>query len=463
MQNKKTKIVTTIGPSSDSAEKMEELMRAGANVFRFNMKHATVEWHEERIKLADSIAKKIGHTLGILIDLQGPEIRLETKDKAEISVAKDEVVEFHSTFKDDSVVFCLPHASIFDILNAGDELLIDDGFMEFDIQKVTPDLIVAKSRDDYRVKNRKGVNFPGKDIDLPSLIDPDLKKLDMATKNKVDFVALSFARRKKDIDILRAEMDKRGVTAAVIAKIESQQSIDNFDEVLTASDGIMIGRGDLGVEIPIEQLAYWQKQIVHKCRLAGKPVIVATQMLQSMTENPRPTRAEATDVANAVWDGTDAVMLSGETAFGKYPIKSVEAMAKIAEYNETKAVIPQLDFSSDTSTKAVVSAAAMFKPSVYLIFTESGYTARLLSSYRPDARIIAVTKNHKVVEELSLSYGVQGVVDSQPNTDFHLDKQLLAHLKAQKLINSGEQMLVIHGQHGQIAGSTNSLLLTVVE
>lgn len=467
--DKRTKIVTTIGPATDSAEMMEQLMLAGANVFRFNMKHGTVEWHEERIKRADDVAKKLGKTLGILVDLQGPEIRLETKDKKDVMVKKGEEVVFYKSFENDQVTLCLPHEIIFNMAEAGKELLIDDGFQEFEITKVTPNTISAVSKDDYAIHHRKGVNFPGLDIDLPSLIDADLLKLDLASRSKVDFVALSFVRRKEDVEVLKVEMRKRKLDAAIISKIESQQSLDNFDEILAVSDGIMVGRGDLGVETPIEELAFWQKQLVYRCRIAAKPVIVATQMLQSMVEAPRPTRAEATDVSNAVWDGTDAIMLSAESASGKYPIKAVETMTKISKFNESHSFVASLPPYAETATEAVAASAMKIiaddtniTPKAIVVLTSTGRTARVLSSFRPPVPIIAVSNSQKTVEELALSYGVSPYYSKSASLNSDSPEKLLNELSDKKILSKGDLIVLVHGQNWLEAGSTNSLALLTV-
>lgn len=466
---KQTKIVATIGPASDSEENMTRLMELGVNVFRFNMKHNTVPWHEERIRRADTIAKSIGHNLGILVDLQGPEIRLETKDKKPVEVKKGQEVVFVDSLVSESDLLCLPHEIVFEVVKPGEELLIDDGFQEFDITKVEPGKIYAVAREDYTIGHRKGVNFPGKDITLSSLIDADLEKLEMAAHNKVDFIALSFCRSKSDIEILRSEMKSRNIDAAVVAKLESRQSLENLESILDATDAVMVARGDLGVEIPIEELAFWQKQIVYRCRQKYKPVIVATQMLQSMVDNPRPTRAEATDVANAVWDGTDAVMLSGESANGKYALKTVETMAKILKFNEPHSFVPELTPHTENSTENVVSAAMDIinthttnSPAAILVFTQSGYTARVVSSHRPHMPIIAVSNSPKTVEELSLSFGIKSVFAQYAEGEFTWPEDLIEKLKVDGSIKSGQTLLIIHGSHWKKDHATNSLALITV-
>jgi len=465
---KKTKIVATLGPSSDSQEKIAELIHAGVNVFRFNMKHADIAWHNERILRVQHIADELKTPIGILIDLQGPEIRVETFEKADIVLKKGEHVVFAREYIAGTPTVKIPLDLVFDVMHVDDEFSIDDGFLEFKVVAVGDKQYTAEALDDCVIKHRKGMNLPGKHIDLPSLIDDDLKKLDMAAKTKVDFVALSFSRNKKDIEILREEMKKRTVHAHVVAKIESQQALDHLDELIEVSDAIMVARGDLGIEVPIEELAYWQKLIITKCRVARKPVITATQMLQSMIDNPRPTRAEATDVANAVFDGTDAIMLSGESANGRFPVKAVKAMTKIAQFNETHTHVEHPHIEQKGSTELLVEAAVailqqrMHAIDAVVVFTETGYTARAVSSIHSKVPVIAVTDEQKTVETLTLSYGIIGVYSEFPTGTFIDASEILKHLKSHEFIHDGQHVLVIHGSHWKRPGLTNSLSIVHV-
>ncbi|MGI5827412.1 MAG: pyruvate kinase [Patescibacteria group bacterium] len=468
MNFKQTKIVATLGPASDNPETVKQLIESGVNVFRFNMKHADIAWHHERINMVQKVADEMRVSVGILIDLQGPEIRIETRDHQDVPIKQGERVVFADTLAED-VNVCIPHDVVFGTLKVGDTILVADGFLEFAVVEVRDHSVVVEAQGNYVIKHRKGVNLPGKKIDLPSLIEDDLRKLDMAGKAKVDIVALSFSRTKKDIQILRQEMEKRHIDALIMAKIESQEAIDHLDELIQTSDAIMVARGDLGIEVPIEQLAYWQKHIITECRKYNKPVITATQMLESMIENPRPTRAEAVDVANAVFDGTDAVMLSAESASGKYPVKAVQHMARIAEYTEKKSRIKCKDHAQDVTGLIIHAAESMLdtenhpKVDGAVVFTETGYTARVLSACRPKFPIIAVSRSQKTVEKLTLSYGVQPFCIDYPRGDYSLPKEVFDELKKKKLIEKGQKLLVIHGLNWQYPGGTNTLtLLTVV-
>lgn len=468
MNKKLTKIVATLGPASDSEDTIKKLIEAGVNVFRFNTKHGTTEWHEERIQRVQKIADDLQINVGILLDLQGPEIRLETVDKLPYPIEKGGMVNITPSFVPETPSICIPHELVFKAVKKGDQILIDDGAIELIVDEVHPRLIKAIAQDDGEIGHRKGVNLPGVEIDLPSLIKEDLKKLDMAATNKVDFIALSFSRTKKDIEILRSEMAKRKISAMIVAKIESMQALQNIDELIETTDVVMVARGDLGVEVPIEQLAYWQKTIIGKCRAANKPVITATQMLQSMVNSPRPTRAEATDVANAVLDGTDAVMLSGETANGHFPVKAVQAMARIAKFNEQTSPLIDFEISPESGTDVIVNSLRdlcnqRFVPIKFiLVFTDTGLTARSISRLRPKCPILAVTKDQKVIEELCLTYGVEGIKGVHTEGQFTLPNKTTEELERAGKLHKGDTIIVVHGQHYYKEGSTNSVALLTI-
>lgn len=335
---RQTKIVSTVGPACDSEEALAGLIQAGVNVIRLNMKHADRQYHDDRIARIRSVCKAKGLDVSILIDLQGPEVRIETTDKQEIAFQKDETVRFVLEFSGSNPKEVkIPTPEAFANLKVGQIALIDDGAMELAITEVGPDYFLATLKQDCVIKHRKSINFPGAVINLPSMTADDYLKLDMANIQQVDIVALSFTRTKGDIEILRNELDKRQSHALICAKIENQEALDHLDEIVAAADLIMVARGDLAVEIPFERLAYEQKRIIKACNDAGKPVITATQMLHSMVHELRPTRAEICDVANAVYDQTTATMTSEETAAGEHPLLVVETMARIITYTETVA------------------------------------------------------------------------------------------------------------------------------
>ncbi len=457
--NKKTKIVATIGPASDSMSKIKEMMEAGVDVFRFNTKHSTTEWHNEQIKKVQKIAKQTKKNVGIMVDLQGSEIRIETRNGKDIAVKKNDIIHIGSSFTFEKSLIAIPDDNVFKKLKVGSNILIDDGAIELKIIKKKSNIIETKVIEGGTIKNRKSLNFPGADMKLSSLIKRDLDNLDSAAKNNVTFVALSFVSSEKDLKTLKAEMKKRKMNALTVAKIENQKSIDNIDEIIEEAEAIMIARGDMGIEIPIERLAFWQKEIIKKCRQKRKPVIVATQMLHSMINNPRPTRAEVTDVANAVLDGTDAVMLSEETAMGKYPVRSVIKMSKIVEFNEKNSSFDNIEGISFNPTEFVVGAIAaeLEKKNAikeldikgFVVFTESGYTARVISAFRPKINIAAVTNDKETAEALSLSYGVNCHYAKIDFTNLRIPNDIVKNLKKTNNLSEGDIVAVFHGRYGK--------------
>ena len=465
---KLTKIVATVGPASETEEVLSKLMDAGVNVFRFNTKHSTPEWHGEHIKLVQKIADEKGKTVGILLDLQGPEVRLETRDKLDVPVKAGQELVIGLSFVP-GIDVIIPHAQIYKLLKKGQDLLVDDGFIETEVIKVEDDKLIVKVKNDAVVKNRKGVNLPGVDVDFPSLIDRDIEQLNGNARIKIDYVGLSFVRSARDIKLLRKELEDRKMTAKIVAKIESQPAIDRIDEIIEATDAVMVARGDLGVEVPFEQLAYWQRTIIDKCRMVNKPVITATQMLESMINNPRPTRAEVTDVAHAVFDGTDAIMLSGESAGGKYPVRTVETMAKIAKWNESRNSVHKMNFVDSDATSNIASAVvsivkSVMKPEIdaVLVFTETGYTARCLAKYRLTVPVIAATENQHTAEALTLSYGVHPVKTQLPAGPFSSAENVIKELVKKDLLHKGQTVIVVHGYHWQKPGNTNALAIVTV-
>ena len=463
---KSTKIVATIGPASDQPEVIAKLINAGVNVFRFNMKHGTLDWHKERIQRVLEEAEKLKIQVSILLDLQGPELRIETFEHQDVVINPGNDVVFSPYLTTDPNVVCISHHLIFKNIKVGDRILVDDGFSEFLVKEKRGDQIVAEVIDGKVIKDHKGVNFPGQHVDLPSLIEADLKRLDLAAQHHIDFIALSFCRSKEDVAILKKEMKGRNITADVIGKIENQEAVDNMDEIIEATEGIMIARGDLGIEVPYRELTYIQKTLIDKCRNAHKPVIVATQMLQSMIENPLPTRAEVSDVANAIFDGTDAIMLSGETASGSYPVKAVEAMTQIALFNEDKVQVKPVvcDFKTQltllvNAVNSMVHKSNDVKIDALVVFTETGKSARALSSYRLRVPLIAVTRDEKVVGKLNLCYGVKAFHMDFPEGRFELPTNIIEKLIKIGALTKGQRVIMTHGTKWREAGKTNTLTL----
>jgi pyruvate kinase len=471
---KRTKIVATIGPATETETVIAELIKAGMNVARFNTKHGTPDWHLERIKRVKSVAKEMNVAVGILLDLQGPEIRINLPEQKAFEVVEGEEVLFANEAlsaaelpKSDKMA--LIPANVIETLQEGHLILLDDGLCEFEVVGKRDGALVLKALGNFPVKHRKTMNIPGVIVDMPSLIPADLVQLDNMTDADIDFVGLSFVRDKKDIAILRSELAKRNLHADIIAKIENQAALDNLDEIVAASDAVMVARGDLAVEVPFEQLTYWQKMIIAKSRLAGKPVITATQMLKSMVDQPRPTRAEVSDVAHAVYDSTSAVMLSEETTIGKYPVKAVATQAKIASYNE-QFIETQLgewidddNLASITHSAVDMLAHSQQKINKVICLTTSGRTAQLIARFCPALTVQAVTSSPQVYSKLSLVYGVEPHLMDGNKISIEHTADLLSYFKEKNLVEVGQTVLLVYGSVFKATGFANSLSLLKIE
>ncbi len=467
-QTKSTKIVATIGPATETEEMIEKLIMAGMNVARFNTKHGTPEWHLERMRRVRRVAERLHMPVAILLDLQGPEIRINVPDAAGFAVQNGEQVTITANPGENTHVIVIPQ-NVIDILAIGNTVLIDDGLGEFEIHSKNGADLIAIAHGSFTVGHRKTLNTPGVVINLPSLIPNDIVFLDALTSADADYVALSFVRNAQDIQILRDEMKQRNYQIAIVAKIENQLALDNIEEIITAADAVMVARGDLAVEVPFEQLAFWQKKIITRCRELAKPVITATQMLKSMVEKPRPTRAEVTDVANAVYDGTDAVMLSEETTIGKYPVEAVATQAKIALFNEQHVnllPLPVIRFS--TADDVVFAAVSLLdncenqplesQITKVVCFTETGKTAQLLSRYRPDLQIHALTSSTQTYNQLALVHGViPHVVELPTNTTLEASETLTSLISSLGIATTDDLVLIIHGTVWKQPGKTSTL------
>ena len=426
---KKTKIVCTIGPKTESVEMLTKLVDAGMNVMRLNFSHGNFEEHAARITNFREVMANTGKQLAILLDTKGPEIRtIKLEGGQDFSLVAGQ--EF--TFTTDTSVIgnqdrvAVTYPGFAKDLAKGNTILVDDGLIEMEVLETTETEVKCKVLNNGDLGENKGVNLPGVSVNLPALSEKDKADLVFGCEQGVDFVAASFIRKASDVKEIREILTANGgENIHIISKIENQEGVDNFDEILELSDGIMVARGDLGVEIPAEEVIFAQKMMIEKCNRARKMVITATQMLDSMINNPRPTRAEAGDVANAVMDGTDAVMLSGETAKGKYPVESVSIMAQICSRTDgaLKAELgsrldsPRLRITEAVCKGAVDTAEKLAAPLI-VVATEAGKSARSVRKYFPTANIIAVTTNTKTAAQLVLTKGVTPVVvDSIDNTD----------------------------------------------
>ncbi|CAG9297899.1 pyruvate kinase PykF [Celerinatantimonas diazotrophica] len=453
---KKTKIVCTIGPKSEPKEKLRELVDAGMNVMRLNFSHGDFEEHGGRIKSLREIMAETGKTLAILLDTKGPEIRtMKLEGGQDVSLTTGQTFTFTT---DQSVIgnnerVAVTYTGLAHDLRPGNIVLVDDGLLEMEVTSVTEEEVTCKVLNNGDLGENKGVNLPNVSVSLPALAEKDKRDLVFGCEQGVDYIAASFIRKKEDVLAIREWLKQNGgESIQIISKIENQEGLDNFDEILAASDGIMVARGDLGVEIPVEEVIFAQKMMIEKCNQARKVVITATQMLDSMIKNPRPTRAEAGDVANAILDGTDAVMLSGESAKGKYPAEAVGIMSTICQ--RTDAVMTsRLDPAHDSNhlriteavCKSAVETSEKLSSPLIVVATRGGKSAKSIRKYFPQANILAVTTNEKVAKQLCLSKGIfPYLVDKIDSTDdfYRIGKELA--LKTE-MAQTGDIVVMVSG------------------
>ena len=461
---RRAKIVCTLGPAVESVEKITELIDAGMNMARLNLSHGSHDEHQKRLDLVRSAAKKANKAVAILVDLQGPKIRLgrfssgphELSRGDTFTITTDDVAgtkeKVSTTYKG------LPGDC-----KAGDAIMIDDGKVSVQVVQVKGNDVITKVIQPGMVSNNKGINLPGVAVSLPALSEKDIADLRWGLKAGVDFIALSFVRNAADIKDIYKIMDEVGVKVPVIAKIEKPQAVENLQEIVDAFDGIMVARGDLGVELPIEDVPMVQKRCITMARESAKPVIVATQMLDSMISNSQPTRAEATDCANAVLDGADALMLSGETSVGDFPIDSVKIMARIIERTEDVALdqIPPLKHSPATKAGAITKAATEVGLTVgakYLVaFTQSGDSARRMSRLRSPIPMLALTPEIGTYNRLALSWGVESLLTATVNHTDEMVMQVDTILIESKRVKIGDLVLIVAGSPPGIPGSINAM------
>ncbi len=455
----KTKIIATIGPACDDKQTIEELILAGVSVFRFNFKHNRLDWHELRMKRVSEVAQKLGIPIGLMIDLKGPELRIGKLKGDSLKLEKGQVVTFGPKAK---IVF--PDVVVIRELRKDQRILLDDGRLELRVIEVKEDLIEAKVIVGGKLYSNKGVNLPESEIALPTLADRDFRALLLAKKHGVDFIALSFVREKEDVLNLKRALEKEKIEALTIAKIENRSAIENLEEILLATDGVMVARGDLGVELPVEEIPFWQKYIIKRCLRLSKPVITATEMLSSMIVGSRPTRAEVSDIGNSVYDHSDALLLSTETAIGQYPVKTVEVMRKTCEFIEGKLEPLGRELPAHEQTAAVVLAAFNLVResdlphplSAFVVLTENGRTARLLSSLRPNLPIFSITPKKNIQDQLCLSFGVESFYfDYKKEEVGEVVKTTLEFLRKKGKLKKGEKVVMIYGDDWRSPGRTN--------
>ncbi len=473
---RKTKIICTIGPVSQSEEKLKELILAGMNVARFNFSHGGHEEHKGKYERAVKAAKDLGMPLATMLDTKGPEIRLRDFEGGK------QYLESGNLFRltTDEILGTAERASISyknlkNDISVGTTILIDDGLIEMTVKAIEETDIVCEVINGGYVSNHKGINVPGVVLSMPYISEVDREDILFGVKMGYDYLAASFVRCREDVEAVRKLITDNGGKMKIISKIENMQGIDNIDEILEVSDGIMVARGDMGVEVPMEEVPILQKELIQKTIRQGKIVITATQMLDSMMKNPRPTRAETTDVANAIYDGTTAIMLSGESAAGAYPIESVQTMSRIAERTEQEVGYEArfhainygcevLDNREDVTTAishACCATAMDLKASAIITVTMSGFTANKISRYQPECMVIGCTVDESVYRQLSLLFGVMPLlIQKEEDTEKLFDAAINASLEA-GLIHHGDRVVLTAGVPLGVAGNTN--MIRVVE
>lgn len=464
---KKTKIVCTIGPVTESENKLTELVEAGMNVMRLNFSHGSFEEHQKRIESLKKVMQKTGKTVGILQDLCGPKIRIGT--------FKDQMITLHEgqtfTLTTDEVEGTtervhINYPKLPQEVKKGGIILLQDGTKRLEVQEVKGNDIICKVMIGGKLAGRKGVNVPGANLSLSALTDKDRADLEFGIKNNVDFVALSFVRRASDVRDLRAILDKAGCKAHVISKIETPEALDCIDDIIELSDAIMVARGDLAVEIPAEEVPIVQKMLIAKCNEVGKPVITATQMLESMIKNPVPTRAEVSDIANAIIDGTDAIMLSEETTLGEFPIEAVKVMSKVAKRIEgevyTHDTIAEYEEShgvTDVVSQSAVRAAHNVGAKLIIALTRSGSTARMIARYRPAEPVLALSDNEYYARKLALSFGCYPMIVPTFKNVEEITTTVRTAAVGNKFAKAGDKVVIVAGMPFGASSTTNFILV----
>lgn len=456
---RKTKIVGTIGPASENPEMLEKLFKAGLNVTRINFSHGGYEENGQKIENIKNVRKKLNRPVALLLDTKGPEIRTGVLETGNEKVTIEEGQEF--TFVNEDIVgnntkTSISYKELYKDVSVGGTLLVDDGALEFEIVEIKGKDIVCKALNTAKLGSRKTMNVPGVKVDLPALTQKDIDDITEGIKRGFDYIAASFVRKAADVIALRNLLNENGgERVKIISKIENQEGIDNFEEILALSDGIMVARGDMGVEIPMEQVPIVQKRFIKRCNQVGKPVITATQMLESMTSNPRPTRAEVSDVANAVYDKTGAIMLSGECAMGKYPVECVEAMSKISKaieadtnywsrFNRYAKTFDFSDLESHIAYTTIATAQNMNAAGI-VAYTKTGDSIRKLAGFPCQCPIFAITDDEKTFNQLAASVNVCPILVEGTSSIEETIKKGIERIKADELVESGDIVVISGG------------------
>lgn len=469
-----TKIIATIGPSSESEELIRELIEKGVNVFRFNLKHNELAWHKDRIQRVKNIAESMNVAIGTLIDLQGPEIRLITPFGEEVNIIRGQEITIKKRSSENDT-FSLTNDVVLEYLKKEHKVVVDDGKFHFEVKNAGKDEVALISHSNGFLKTRKTLSVPGVYFPLAALTDRDKEAIKGFADSRVDFVALSFVRSPQDVLDLKKYMEKVGFKARVISKIETILAIESLDQIIDVSEGIMVARGDLGVELPIEQVPHYQKLMIRKCLERGFPVITATQMIHSMIDRPYPTRAEISDIANATYDMTDMVMLSEESAAGQYPVEAVSYMKRTISYNEKHVITPDtreiFNFNVADSEEMLCETAydlyLQFKKKDYnfggfIVFTETGRTARKLSRYRAQAPIYVFAPNAKVRDGLTVNYGVTPFLQPtifKKGMRVRLEdmQNALSYLQKKDAFDPKKYYIMLYGDNWMVEGKVSTI------
>ena len=459
---RRTKIICTLGPSTDSYETMVSMVHAGMNVCRFNMAHGNHAEQQIRVDLAKKVREDLSVPLALMVDIKGPEVRTGQVDNPfEVNVGDKIIFTGEQIPAHDNIV-PINYPDIAKDVFVGGHILLNDGLLDFEIEKIEKDLIYCVAQTIGKIGNHKNMHFPGVHLNLPFIRPKDINDMNFAIKNDVEFIACSFVSRGSDVEAVRKYLDANGgESISLVAKIENKEGIDNLDEIMQFVDGVMIARGDLGVEIPIEKIPSIQKQMIRKVHLAGKRVITATEMLETMTKNPRPTRAEVSDVANAVYDGTSCVMLSGETSIGTNPVNVIKTMAKICEDTEAnidyatnfKHINFPIKNVADALSHSSVNAAIDLAAKAIVVCTKTGKTAMMVSRFRPEMPIIAFVTNDKAYHQLSMSWAVSPFLMDEYYSTEELSIRAIDRAKTMPYIKKNDIVIVVAGIARQVNGS----------
>lgn len=472
--NKKTKIICTLGPATSSKEMIKELVLHGMDIARLNFSHGDHTGHLNNINMIKSVREELGISIAILLDTKGPEIRtglLENNEKITLNKG-DELVLTTEDIIGNKDRISVTYKDLPKDVSIGGTILIDDGLIELKVKSKTETDVICEIIAGGEISNRKGINIPNIELNLPAITEKDREDIIFGINYGVDFIAASFVRNASAIREIRKIIRDCNSDIAIIAKIENQEGITNIDEIIDVSDGIMVARGDLGVEVSTELVPYIQKTIIKKCNEAFKPVITATQMLDSMIRNPRPTRAEVTDVANAIYDGTDAIMLSGETAMGKYPVEAVQMMVNIAK--ETEAHLnydiiikekKQLRYKNVSSAICYSAVATAMNINAKLIIASSfsGYTARIVSKFKPEAHIVGLSPLDRTLRKMQLYWGVTPLKTEEVNSTDHLLEEAIKTVAENNYAESGDMLILTAGVPAGQTGVTNMIKVVIVD